>query len=407
VPASESAAHHPDFLWRNPDPKPSYDIVIVGGGLHGLATAFYLAANHGISNVAVVEKTWLGSGNAVRNTTVIRSNYLRDESAALYEHSLELWATLPQVLDYDLLFDQRGVLNLHHSVANIRDGHRLMYANRLNGIDAEWLDPRSVGEFCPIINLSPAIRYPVVGATLQRRGGIARHDAVVFALARAANRLGVDLIQNCEVTGFERSGDRVVGVRTSRGTIGAGRVGLVGAGRSPLLAAMAGIALPLHSSPLQALVSEVLEQVLPCVVMSGTVHVYLSQAHKGELVMGAGRDHYTSYAQRGSYWIIEAQLAAALELFPILRRAHLLRTWAGIVDVTPDASPIVGTTPIRDLFVNCGWGTGGFKATPGSGWVFAHTLAHGAPHPLNAPFSLHRFETGALIDEHGAAAVAH
>jgi sarcosine oxidase subunit beta len=372
-----------------------------------LSTAFYLASNHGLTNVAVVERAWLGSGNAVRNTTVIRSNYLRDESAALYEHSLKLWETLPQVLDYDLLFDQRGVLNLHHSVANVRDGRRLVLANRLNGIDAEWLDTQSVKEFCPILNTSPDVRYPIVGATLQRRGGIARHDAVVFALARAADRLGVDLIQNCEVTGFEKSGGRVTGVLTSRGRIGAGRVGLVGAGRSPLLAEMAGFSLPIQSSPLQALVSEVLEQVLPCVVMSGTVHVYVSQAHKGELVMGAGRDHYNSYAQRGSFWILESQLAAALELFPLFRRAHVLRTWGGIVDVAPDASPIIGATPVAELFINCGWGTGGFKATPGSGWVFAHSLAHGEPHPLAAPFSLERFETGALIDEHGAAAVAH
>ena len=404
---NEHAAHNPDFLWRNPDPKPAYDIIIVGGGLHGLSTAYYLAKNHGITNIAVVERAWLGNGNAVRNTTVVRSNYLRDESAALYEHGLKLWETWAEELDYDLLFDQRGVLNLEHNQSDLRQGRRRILANNLNGIDGESLDAQSVKEFCPLINLSPDVRYPVIGGTLQRRGGIARHDAVVFALARAANRLGVDLLQNCEVTGFENDGDRVTGVVTTRGRIGAGRIGLVGAGRSPLLARMAGFDLPIQSSPLQALVSDIVEPVLNCVVMSSSVHVYVSQAHKGELVMGAGRDPYTSYAQRGSFHIIEDQMAAALELFPIFNRIHMLRTWAGIVDVAPDASPIVGLTPIRDLFVNCGWGTGGFKATPGSGWVFADTIANGTPHSLVVPFSLERFETGALIDEHGAAAVAH
>ena len=404
---NEHAAHNPDFLWRNPDPKPAYDIIIVGGGLHGLSTAYYLAKNHRITNIAVVERAWLGNGNAVRNTTVVRSNYLRDESAALYEHGLKLWETWGQELDYDLLFDQRGVLNLEHNQSDLRQGQRRILANNLNGIDGECLDAQSVKEFCPLINLSPDVRYPVIGGTLQRRGGIARHDAVVFALARAANRLGVDLLQNCEVTGFENDGDRVTGVVTTRGRIGAGRIGLVGAGRSPLLARMAGFDLPIQSSPLQALVSDIVEPVLNCVVMSSSVHVYVSQAHKGELVMGAGRDPYTSYAQRGSFHIIEDQMAAALELFPIFNRIHMLRTWAGIVDVAPDASPIVGLTPIRDLFVNCGWGTGGFKATPGSGWVFADTIANGTPHSLVVPFSLERFETGALIDEHGAAAVAH
>jgi sarcosine oxidase subunit beta len=406
-PRHEHATHNPDFLWRNPEPRSSYDVIVVGGGLHGLATAYYLAKNHGLKNVAVVERGWLGNGNAVRNTTVIRSNYLHDESMGIYEHALKLWPTLPKELDYDILFDPRGVLALVSSEHEARTMKRRIYANQAAGIDGEWLEPDQVKEFCPIVNLSPDIRYPVLGAGLQRRGGIARHDAVVFALARGANALGVDLLQGCEVTGFDIQANRVRGIVTTRGRIGAERVGLVGAGRSWLLAQMAGFSLPIHAAPLQALVSEILDQVLPCVVMSGAVHVYVSQAHKGELVMGASRDPYHSYAQRGSFHILEYQVQAAIELFPVFARAHLLRTWGGIVDVTPDASPIIGRTPVENLFVNCGWGTGGFKATPGSGWVYAHTLAHGEPHPLNAPFTLERFETGDLIDELGAAGVFH
>lgn len=398
---------HPDFLWSNPEPKKSYDVVIVGGGGHGLATAYFLASRHGITNVAVLEKGWLAGGNMARNTAIIRSNYLWDESAAIYEHSLKLWEQLPEELDYDFLFSQRGVMNLAHTLGDVRDSMRRVNANQLNGIDAEWLTPKEVKELCPIINTSDNIRYPIMGATYQPRAGIAKHDWVAWALARRANELGVDLIQNCEVTGFVKDGNRITGVETTRGTIGAGKVGLVTAGNSSKVAELAGIKLPVQSHPLQALVSELFEPVHPTVVMSNHVHVYVSQAHKGELVMGAGVDAYNGYGQRGSFHVITEQMAAAVELFPIFARAHVIRTWGGIVDVTQDASPIISTTEIDNLFVNCGWGTGGFKATPGSGWTFAHTIANDAPHDLNKAFSLERFETGELIDEHGAAAVAH
>ncbi|GAA1986452.1 sarcosine oxidase subunit beta family protein [Catenulispora subtropica] len=403
----EHLPEHPDWLWRTPEPKRSYDVVIVGGGGHGLATAYYLARNHGITNVAVLERGWLAGGNMARNTTIIRSNYLCEESAALYEHALKLWEGLPEELDYDFLFSQRGVLNLAHTLQDVREGNRRVNANRLGGVDAEWLDPDQVRKFCPIVNTSPDVRYPVLGATLQPRAGIAKHDHVAWALARKADAYGVDLIQGCEVTGFLRDGDRVVGVRTGRGPISAGTVALAAAGHTSVLAELAGLRLPIQSHPLQALVSELLEPVHPTVVMSNHVHVYVSQAHKGELVMGAGVDAYNGYGQRGSFHMIEHQMAAALELFPIFARAHVLRTWGGIVDVTPDASAIIGATPVENLYLNCGWGTGGFKATPASGWVYAHCIATGTPHPLAKPFTLERFTTGALIDEHGAAAVAH
>ncbi len=398
---------HPDRLWRNPEPRSSYDVVIVGGGGHGLATAYYLAKNHGITNVAVLEKGWLAGGNMARNTTIIRSNYLWDESAAIYEYALRLWERLPEELDYDFLFSQRGVLNLAHTPQDVREGMRRVGANRLSGVDSQWLEPDEVAKVCPILNVSPHTRYPVLGGTFQPRAGIAKHDHVAWALARRADERGVDLIQGCEVTGFLKDGERVVGVETSRGRILAGRVALAAAGHSSVLAERAGFRLPVQSRPLQALVSELHEPVHPTVVMSNHVHVYVSQAHKGELVMGAGVDAYNGYGQRGSFPVIERQMAAAVELFPVFARAHVLRTWGGIVDVTPDASPIIGTTPVENLYVNCGWGTGGFKATPAAGWTFAHTIATGEPHPLNAPFALERFTAGALIDEHGAAAVAH
>ena len=398
---------HPDRLWRHPEPKTSYDVVIIGGGGHGLAAAYYLAKNHGITNVAIVERGWLAGGNMARNTAIIRSNYLWDESAAIYEHALKLWERLPEELDYDLLFSQRGVMNLAHNLGDVREGMRRVYANRLNGIDAEWLTPEDVKRLCPIVNVSPDVRYPVLGATYQARGGIAKHDHVAWGYARAADSLGVDMIEGAEVTAIDIEGGRVTGVQTSRGPIRAGKVAIVAAGHASIVAAMAGIRLPLQSHPLQALVSELLEPIHPTVVMSNAVHVYVSQAHKGELVLGAGIDSYNGYGQRGAFHIIEHQMAAALELFPIFSRAHVLRTWGGIVDVSPDASPIVSKTPVDGLYLDCGWGTGGFKATPASGWVLAHTVANDEPHELNRPFALERFETGALIDEHGAAAVAH
>jgi sarcosine oxidase, subunit beta len=403
----EDTPDHPDFLWRNPEPRRSYQVVIVGGGGHGLATAYYLARNHGITDVAVLERGWLAGGNMARNTTIIRSNYLWEESAGIYEHALRLWEGLEDDLGYPILFSQRGVLNLAHSLQDVRDSVRRVHANRLSGVDAQWLDPGQVKEVCPIINISPDVRYPVLGATYQPRAGIAKHDYVAWGFARAADALGVDLIQHCEVTGIDVRNGRVVGLQTTRGPIAAEKVALCAAGHSSVLGAMVALDLPLQSHPLQALVSELLEPVHPTVVMSNAVHVYVSQAHKGELVMGAGIDAYNSYSQRGALHVIERQMSAALELFPVFARAHVLRTWGGIVDVTPDASAIVGLTPIDGLFLNCGWGTGGFKATPGVGWCYAHTIAHGEPHPLNAPFRLDRFTTGALIDEHGAAAVAH
>jgi sarcosine oxidase subunit beta len=398
---------HPEWLWRDPDPKSSYDAIVIGGGGHGLATAYYLAKNHGMTNIAILEKGWLAGGNMARNTTIIRSNYLWDESAAIYEHALKLWEELPEELDYDFLFSQRGVLNLAHSLQDVRDSVRRVEANRLNGVDAEFLTPQEVQKVCPIVNISENVRYPVLGATFQPRAGIAKHDHVAWAFARACDAMGVDIIQNCEVTGFVKDGNRVTGVETTRGRILSDTVGMVAAGHSSVLAEKAGFRLPVQSHPLQALVSELYEPVHPTVVMSNYVHVYVSQAHKGELVMGAGVDQYNGYGQRGSFHVIEHQMAAALELFPIFGRAHLLRTWGGIVDVCPDASPIIGATPVDGLYVNAGWGTGGFKATPAAGWAMAHTMATGEPHELNRPFGLERFTTGHLIDEHGAAGVAH
>ncbi len=407
--ARHAAQRHKGWprAWRDPDPKESYDIIIVGGGGHGLATAYYLAAEHGTSNIAVLEKGWIGGGNTGRNTTIVRSNYLWDESAHIYEKSLVLWESLSQELNFNVMFSQRGVLNLAHTLQDMRDVYRRSNANRLNGIDSEVLTPEQIREIVPIINTSPSARHPILGASFQPRGGVARHDAVAWGFARAADRRGVDIVQNCEVTGIIRDNGSVKGVETSRGTILASKVGVVAAGHSSVIADMAGLRMPIESRPLQALVSEPIKPVLHTVVMSNTVHGYISQSDKGELVIGAGVDSYVGYGQRGSFSTIEHNIAAIVELFPIFSRVRMMRQWGGIVDVCPDASPIISKTPIRGLYFNCGWGTGGFKATPGSGWAFAHTMARDEPHRLNAPFSLERFTSGALIDEHGAAGVAH
>lgn len=401
-------SYHEDWQrqWRSPAPRRQYDVVIVGGGGHGLATAYYLAKEHGVRNVAVLERGYLGGGNTARNTTIVRSNYLWDESTALYEKSMKLWEGLSQDLNYNVMFSQRGVLNLGHSLQEMRDIERRVTANRLNGVDGEVLTPAQIQQMLPFINLNT--RYPVLGASLQRRGGVARHDAVAWGYARAADALGVDLIQNCEVVGIRRGADgAVTGVDTTRGAIEAPKVGIVAAGHSSVVARLADIRLPIESRPLQALVSEPLKPIFPTVVMSNAIHAYISQSDKGDLVIGAGVDQYNGYGQRGSYHTIEHTLQAIVEMFPLFSRVRMNRQWGGIVDITPDACPIIGLTPVKGLYINCGWGTGGFKATPGSGWVMAHTIAQDRPHVLNAPLCLDRFHSGHLVDEHGAAGVAH
>ena len=391
--------------WRSPEPKREYDAVVIGAGGHGLATAYYMAKEHGMRNIAVVERGWLGGGNTARNTTIVRSNYLWDESTALYEKAMVLWEGLSQDINYNVMFSQRGVMNLGHTLQDMRDIERRVNATRLHGVDAAVVTPEPLTEMIPFINLNT--RYPVLGASLQRRAGVARHDAVAWGFARAADALGVDIIQNCEVTGIRREGGEVTGVDTARGFIKTKKVAIVAAGHSSVVASMAGIRLPIESHPLQALVSEPLKPIFPNVVMSNAIHAYISQSDKGDLVIGAGIDAYNGYGQRGSFQTIEHTLQAIVEMFPIFSRVRMNRQWGGIVDVSPDACPIIGLTPVKGLYINCGWGTGGFKATPGSGWAMAHTVAQDRPHALNAAFSLDRFHTGHLIDEHGAAAVAH
>jgi sarcosine oxidase subunit beta len=361
--------------WRSPEPKSAYDAVIIGGGGHGLGTAYHLAREHRLANVAVLEKGWIGGGNTGRNTTIIRSNYLFDESAALYDHALKLWEGLSQVLNYNVMFSARGVMMLAHTVHDVQIIKRHVHANRCNGVDNEWLTPKEAKAFCPPLNVEDNIRYPVLGA---------------------------------EVTGIRRdAAGHVEALETSRGLIRTRKIGVCAAGHTSVIMNRVGVRLPLESFPLQALVSEPLKPVLPCVVMSNGIHAYVSQSDKGELVIGAGTDAYVSYSQRGALHVNTHTLEAVCELFPTFRRLQMLRNWGGIVDVTPDRSPIIAKTSVPGLYVNCGWGTGGFKATPGSAHVFAWTIAKDEPHPINAPFTIERFRDGTLIDEAAAAAVAH
>ena len=387
--------------WRSPDPKGTYEVVIIGGGGHGLATAYYLAKEHGIADVAVLEKGAIGLGNTGRNTTIVRSNYLIEPNAHLYEHSMKLWEGLSRDLNYNVMFSQRGVLNLAHSDPQVDAFTRRGNAMRLNGIDAEFLTTDQIRARVPILDCSPGARFPVMGGLLQPRGGTARHDAVAWGYARGADARGVDIVENCEVTGMRIERGRIVGLETTRGFIAAAKVGIVVAGHTGHVAAMAGLRLPLESHVLQALVTEPMKPVLDLVVTFGVGHLYVSQTDKGELLMGGDPDGYNTYAQRGNLPMIEHVISAAVSLYPVMSRLRVLRTWGGIVDMTMDGSPIIGKTPIDGLYIDGGWCYGGFKATPGSGWVFAHTIAQDRPHPLNEAFTLDRFHRGYVIDEKG------
>jgi heterotetrameric sarcosine oxidase beta subunit len=389
--------------WRDAAPKQGYDVVIVGGGGHGLATAYYLAKVHGITNVAVLEKSWIGSGNAGRNTTIIRSNYLLAGNNPFYEWSMKLWEGLEQDLNYNAMVSQRGVLNLYHS-----DAQRDAYARRgnamlMHGVDAELLDAEGVRRMLPFIDFENG-RFPVLGGLLQRRGGTVRHDAVVWGYARAASDLGVDIIQNCEVTGFLREGERIVGVETSRGAIRADKVGVAVAGSTSRVARMAGLRLPMESHVLQAFVSEAIKPFIDCVVTVGAGHFYISQSDKGGLVFGGDIDGYNSYAQRGNLPTIEHVCEGGMALMPSIGRVRMLRSWGGVMDMTMDGSPIIDRTPLDGLYLNAGWCYGGFKATPASGWCFAHLLARDAPYPVARGYRLDRFASGRLIDENGQGA---
>jgi heterotetrameric sarcosine oxidase beta subunit len=396
--------HHRGWTpaWRSPEPRREYDVVIVGGGGHGLATAYYLAKEHGITDVAVLERGWLGGGNTGRNTTIVRSNYFLEPNARLYEYSLKLWESLSQELNFNVMFSQRGVLNLAHTDAQLEHHTARGNAMRINGIDAELLSREQVQAMVPLLDCSPRARYPVVGGLLQPRAGTARHDAVAWGFARGASARGVDIIQNCEVMGIRRDGRRVVGVDTTHGLIRARKVGIAVAGHSSHVAAMAGIHLPIESHLLQAFVTEPLKPVLDTVITFGAAHLYVSQTDKGEVILGGDLDGYNSYAQRGNLPVIERVTSICLAMFPSFSRLRMMRTWGGVVDMTMDGSPIIGKTPVDGLYLNGGWCYGGFKATPASGWVFAYTIAKDEPHTLNAPFTLERFASGHLIDEHGA-----
>ena len=389
--------------WRDAAPKAGYDVVIIGGGGHGLATAFYLAKEHGIANVAVLEKGWIGSGNVGRNTTIIRSNYLLPGNIPLYELSLKLWEGLEQDLNYNAMVSQRGVLNLYHS-----DGQRDAYARRgnamrIHGIDAELLDQSGVQKLYPFLNFEAA-RFPIQGGLLQRRGGTVRHDAVAWGYARGASDRGADIIQNCEVTGISTSGGCVTGVETSRGPIKAKKIAIAVAGSSSRVAAMAGMRLPIESHVLQAFVSEGLKPVIPGVITFGAGHFYISQSDKGGLVFGGDLDGYNSYAQRGNLPAVEDVCEGGMALMPAIGRARVLRSWGGIMDMSMDGSPIIDRTPTEGLYLNAGWCYGGFKATPGSGFTFAHLIARDVPHPAASAFGLDRFRTGRILDEKGQGA---
>ncbi len=393
--------------WRSAEPKPSYDTVIIGGGGHGLATAYYLAKNHGIRDVAVVEKGWIGGGNTGRNTTIIRSNYLQDASAAVYGLSHRLYETLSQDLNFNVMYSPRGVLTLCQTEHDLRAMARVESANRVHGIDSRRIGVEEIRKLCPPLDTRPEARFPVLGGLWQERGGTARHDAVAWGYARGADRLGVDILQNCEVEGFDIKGGRLLGLRTSRGRIACRQAGMVVAGHATRLAEMAGFRLPLESVTLQAFVSEPVKPCLDIVVMASTVHGYISQSDKGEMVMAGGTDGFVSYARRGSFHHVEETVTALVAMFPMLSRLRLMRQWGGAVDMTADRSPIIGRSPVDGLYLNCGWGTGGFKSIPGSGHCFAATLARGAPDDVAGPFSLDRFAEGRVIDESVAAAVAH
>ena len=406
--AKNALSGHKDWpkMWRSPEPREFYDVIIIGGGGHGLGTAYYLAKEHGLKNIAVIEKGWLGGGNTGRNTTIIRSNYLWDDSAHLYEHSLKLWENLSSELNYNVMFSQRGVMNLAHNEHDIKEIKRRVSANNLNGIDSFWLSKEEIQKKVPIMN-TDNLRYPVLGASYQPRGGVARHDAIAWGFAMRADEMGVDIIQNCEAHQIRTKNGTIEGVETSKGFLRANKIGVVASGHTGVLAESAGIRLPLQSKPLQALVSEPIKPIINTVVMSSAVHAYVSQSDKGELVIGAGTDSYNSFTQRGGFNIIEDTIRAMVELYPVFGKMKMLRQWGGIVDICPDASPIISKCDIEGLFFNCGWGTGGFKATPGSANVFAHTIAKNEPHQINSAFNLDRFASGRLVDEHGAAAVAH